>query len=74
MRKVIVIIRALSLQSVIARVVFFLVAFFLLISAAKSLPIAISSKLDSLFDKLVMKSYHKKYCINSFLYLKNNNV
>jgi hypothetical protein len=47
MRKVIVIIRAAFVSSPITRVIFSLIAFFLLISSAKS-----QSKLDSIFNKL----------------------
>lgn len=51
MRKVIVIIRVDFVSSAIARTVFFFIAFFLLISSANSQPMAIGSKLDSIFNK-----------------------
>src|SRR5258705_1698747 len=52
MRKVIDIIRVFFVPPASARIIFSLIAFFLLVSSAKSQPIAIGSKLDSILNKL----------------------
>jgi hypothetical protein len=52
MGKIIIIIRAIFVSSTTARATIFLVAFFLLVSSAKSQPIALGSKPDSHFYRI----------------------